>query len=184
MEQLMDRLTIGLFFLKLIRPAGAVISLTLPLTTIACSYGLPDPPGHRMAALQHDAMEEGSHKLAGPKAVDCGRVKISENPKIATDCALTAFKADKPFLVRYDLQGIDSSVAAGLFRAPDGKVYAMSFDGDPMGGGGVSPTRQRFTTELCPQPVNLQVTENGRLNCFPSSDKQKRSIMSPTFSKY
>jgi hypothetical protein len=180
----MDRLTIGLFFLKLTPLAGAGIFFTLLLMTIGCSYGLPGPPNHRMAAMQRDAMEEGSHKLAGTKAVDCGRVKISENPKAATDCALGAFKADKPFLVRYDLQGIDSSVAAGLFRAPDGKVYAMSFDGDPMGGGGVSPTRQRFTTELCPQPVNVQVTENGRLNCFPPSSQQKRSIMSPTFSTY
>jgi hypothetical protein len=174
----MDQLTVGLVFLKLTRLTGAGISFTVLLMMIGCSYRPPDPPNHRNVALPRDAMEEASHKLAGPKAVDCGRVKISENPKPATDCALGAFKASKAFLVRYDLQGIDSSVAAGFLLAPDGKLYSMSFDGDPMGGGGVSPTRQRFTTAICPQPVSLRVTEGGLLNCLLPQAK------TPTFPTY
>jgi hypothetical protein len=134
-------------------------------------------------ASDTDAMEEGSRKLAGPHAVDCGRVGIDKNPKSATDCALSAFNAGKPFRVRYDLQGIDSSVAAGLVLTPGGKLYGMSFDGDPMGGGGVSKERQRFTTIACPKPVHVSVTQSGRLNCFPPS-KSKGDIMSPTFSPY
>jgi hypothetical protein len=134
-------------------------------------------------ASDTDAMEEGSRKLAGPHAVDCGRVGIDKNPKSATDCALSAFNAGKPFRVRYDLQGIDSSVAAGFVLTPGGNLYGMSFDGDPMGGGGVSKERQRFTTIACPKPVHVSVTKSGRLNCFPPS-KSKGDIMSPTFSPY
>jgi hypothetical protein len=130
-----------------------------------------------------DAMEQGSRKLAGPGAINCGRVGVNEDPKTATDCALAAFHAGKPFRVRYDLQGIDSDVAAGLSRAKSGKLYGMFFDGDPMGGGGVSKNRQRFITTLCPNPVHVWVTRDGRLNCFPPS-KSKGNIMSPTFSPY
>jgi hypothetical protein len=164
----MDRPTIGLFLRRLIRFVGTGIPLLL-LMASGCSYILlPDPPNRRRA-LKSDAMEEGSRKLVGTNAVDCGRVTLGKDPKTATDCALNAFRTNRPFRVRYDLRGIDSDVSAGLLRADDGKLYAMSFDGDPMGGGGVSPTNQRFTTELCPQPWNVRVTQNGRLNCFPSS---------------
>src|SRR5258708_29076800 len=69
----------------------------------------------------NDAMEEGSRKLAGPRSVDCGRVGIHQDPKSATDCALSALNAGKPFRVRYDLHSIDSSVAAGLVRPAAGK---------------------------------------------------------------
>jgi hypothetical protein len=179
----MDRPTIALFLRKLIRFVGTGMPLLL-LMASGCSYILlPDPPNRRRA-LKSDAMEEGSRKLVGTNAVDCGRVTLGKDPKTATDCALGAFKADKAFRVPYDLRGIDSSVASGLVRTPDGKLYAMSFDGDPMGGGGISPTRQRFTTAVCPQPVSLRVTEDGLLNCFPPSNEPGEEIKKPTFPSY
>ena len=125
-------------------------------------------------------MEVSSRKLAGPDAINCGRVKIRKDPKVATDCALGAFKENKPFRVRYDLHGIDSAVSEGLLRASDGKLYATSFDGDPMGGGGISQERQRFTSLLCPQPFAVRVRENGRLSCAPPSSRRKK----PTFPVY
>ena len=60
---------------------------------------------------------------------------------------------------------------------------ACLFYGDPMGGGGVSKNRQYFATTLCPDPVHVWVTRDGRLNCFQPS-KSKGDIMSPTFSPY
>ena len=50
----------------------------------------------------------------GKPALNCGLVGIWENPTIASDCALNAFTRRSPFYVRYNLQGIDSEVSAGL----------------------------------------------------------------------
>jgi hypothetical protein len=71
------------------------------------------------------AMDQHLRELAGPEAVDCGRVRVRESPDRATQCA---FKAQKPFYVRYDIQGIDSAVAGGLAAATVEKVYAVEFD--------------------------------------------------------
>jgi hypothetical protein len=133
-------------------------------------------------ALPSDAMEDGSSKLAGPQAIDCGRVGIRKDPKVATDCALSAFSAGKPFRVRYDFQNIDSSVAAGLLRTADGKLYGMIFDSAGMTEGGVSKELRYFITTPCPNPVHVWVTKNGRLNCFPP--RANGNLMSSTFSPY
>lgn len=136
-------------------------------------------------SLGEDAMEQGSRKLAGPNAIDCGRVPASQSPKAATDCALAAFKSQKPFRVRYNLRGIDSNVAAGLAMSPDQKLYAMEFDGDPMGGGGTSPERQLWRKVLCPTPFSVRTTDSGRLTCYPRPEHPaKPDIMSPTFEPY
>jgi len=131
-----------------------------------------------------DAMEKGSRDLAGPQAIDCGRVGINQNPKAATDCALSAFNARKPFHVRYDFKNIDSSVAAGLIRTPDGKLYGMYFDSAGLRESGSSNERLRsFITTACPRPAHVWVTKNGHLNCFTPS-KSNRTFMSSTFSPY
>jgi hypothetical protein len=124
-----------------------------------------------------DAMEKGSRDLAGPQAIDCGRVGIHQSPKAATDCALSAFNAGKPFRVRYDFKNIDSSVAAGLIRTPDGELSGLRESGS-------SNERVRsFITAACPRPVHVWVTKNGHLNCFTAS-KSNRTFMSSTFSLY
>jgi hypothetical protein len=135
-----------------------------------------------VAALSTDAMEKGSRELAGPHSIDCGRVGIHEDPKAATDCALSAFKAGKPFRVRYDLQGIDSDVSAGMLRASTGKVYGVVFDSAGMSNGPKEKPRY-FIATPCPKPVHIFVTKSGRLNCFPPS-KTDGNLMSPTFSPY
>jgi hypothetical protein len=131
-----------------------------------------------------DAMEIGSRKLAGTRAIDCGRVEILESPERATKCGLVAFQQHKPFRVRYNVQGIDSNVAAGLALTEKGNLYEMSFDGDPRGGGGTSPRRQRWSKELCPKPFQVRVTKSGRLTCYSDQPVKNRSIMSPTFEPY
>jgi hypothetical protein len=162
--------------LSLKKPIRFTLTISLLVFPMSCWAGA--------GASSRDAMEEGSRKLAGPKAIDCGRVGIHQDPKLATDCALSAFKAGKPFRVRYDLQGIDSSVAAGLIRTPDGKLYGMVFDSVGMTKSGSPNEKLRyFITTACPKPVHVWVTESGRLNCFPPS-KSKGNLMSPTFSPY
>lgn len=150
----------------------------LPILS-GCSNSVPDLIDNHPKKLLSDAMETGSRKLIGLEATDCGRVQISQSPELANDCALAAFKSGKSFRVRYDLRGIDSVVSEGLLRASDGKIYKMTFDGDPMGGGGISPTRQRFLTIPCPEPVKMRLTEDRHLDCFPPSNPQ-----SPKFSTY
>lgn len=130
-----------------------------------------------------DLLEERMKELA-PGAINCGRVGIRVDPHEASNCAISAFKSKKPFQVRYDLQGIDSSVAVGWVGTADGTVIAISFDGDPMGRGGTSASRQRANEHACPQPVKLFLSPEGRLNCFPPDPNAKRNIMSPTFQAY
>lgn len=131
-----------------------------------------------------DAWERESRTLIGSHATDCGRVRIRANPAIATECALKAFRAGKPFRVRYDLQGIDSAVSAGLVFTPDHNLYALEFDGDPMGQGGTSWSRQRVEQEPCPQPYQLLVDPNGRLNCFQKEAVPPPDVMSPNAESY
>ena len=131
-----------------------------------------------------DAMDRRSMEIAGPLAVQCGRVGIWGNPQRATDCVLRANKEGKEFRVRYDLLGIDSSVAAGLVRSPNGSVYGIEFDGDPQGGGGTHQLRQRVGVFPCPRPVVLRVTAAGRVTCFGPAPGGRGNIMSPTFAAY
>jgi hypothetical protein len=130
-----------------------------------------------------DAWERQSRKLGGPHAVDCGRVRIRSSPDSATQCALNAFHNGKPFRVRYDLQGIDSNVSAGLVYTPEGKMYGLTFDGDPYGQGGTSRSRQRTSQVTCPVPLHLFLNPNCRLNCF-SEDVAPHDVMSPNFESY
>jgi hypothetical protein len=131
-----------------------------------------------------DAWERQSRKLGGPSAIDCGRVRVHGDPAAASKCSLNAFQRRSPFRVRYDLQGIDSNVSAGLVYTPQGELYGLDFDGDPMGQGGTSWSRQRTEKVLCPSPFQLYMNPNGRLNCFGNKAVPPHDIMSPNFESY
>ena len=131
-----------------------------------------------------DAWEKQSRQLGGAQASDCGRVRVRGDPTAASACGLNAFHQGKPFRVRYDLQGIDSNVSAGLVYTPEGKLYGLVFDGDPMGQGGTSWSRQRDEKVLCPSPFHLHTNPNGRLNCFDNEAVPAHDIMSPNFESY
>lgn len=131
-----------------------------------------------------DAMDYRSIRLVGWRGVDCGTVEIDGDPQEATECALQAHNQGKPFRVRYNLQGIDSTVAAGIVRTPDGKLYGLSFDGDPTGGGGTSLFRQRVGQFACPEPIRLWVNPKGRINCFQQQLAPPKNLMSPNFEAY
>ena len=132
--------------------------------------------------LRPDLLEERSQQLAGPSAVVCGRVAPRAESKKATECALAANNAGKPFRVRYDMQGIDSFVAVAFVRLPDGTVEGLSYDSDPAGGGGRA--NEVVGVSKCPAPVHLYATPKGHLTCFPPRATVPRSAMSPTFDPY
>jgi hypothetical protein len=117
----------------------------------------------------HDVMEKRSQDLSGMGGTDCGTVDMQENPQLATKCALRAYSEGKPFRVRYNLMGIDSSAAEGIVGSPGGQVHALTFDGDPAGHEGTSRARQLVGVRSCPMPVHLWVNSEGRLECFPRS---------------
>ena len=168
-------------------PRGSLISMrrrfivilitrtSLALAASVCVLGQKDAQGP-------DLLETRSRQLAGPKAVDCGRVPPRADPRKATDCALTANKARKPFRVRYDMQGIDSFVAVAFVGLPDGSIQALSYDSDPMGGGGRA--HEVVGVRPCPSPVHLSATPKGHLTCFPPRPPAARDVMSPTFDPY
>jgi len=143
---------------------------------------------HRLEVLAlrtcGDDFERQSRALSGSTAEDCGRVRVRRNPASASECALRAFQEGRPFRVRYDLQGIDSDVSAGLVYTPEGKLYAFTFDGDPYGQGGTSWSRQRTEKTLCPAPFQIYVNPNGRLDCFPKDTIKPHDVMSPNWESY
>jgi hypothetical protein len=129
-----------------------------------------------------DLLEQQSKGLAGRDAVDCGRVAIDGDPKVATECALAAQDAGKPFRVRYDIRGVDSFVAVGVVRTPIGTVGALQYDSDPAGGGGRA--HEVVYPKRCPEPVHLWVNPSGRINCFQKESSPPKDVMSPNAEPY
>ena len=115
--------------------------------------------GSRIDALDNELLRDGA------SSVNCGHVGARRDPVPSTDCALTAFRAKKPFHVRYELQGIDSDVAIGWRGTWDGSVTKFDFDGAPIGGGGTSEKWQQVSERNCPKPVRLSRANDGRLRC-------------------
>jgi hypothetical protein len=138
---------------------------------------------YRLALVIGDAMEWKSHYLAGLSSVNCGRVKIREDASSATQCALQAYAKTQPFRVIYDVQGIDSIVAGGIVRTPEGALLALSYDSCPWGCG-FSLLQQRVQVTPCPQPYHLYVNPKGRINCFQPQLSYPRNLMSPNMEPY
>jgi hypothetical protein len=131
-----------------------------------------------------DAMDWRSRWLAGSHSINCGRVRIGQNPNQATKCGLEANAEGRPFRVRYDIQGWDSEVAGGLIRTGDGHLYALCFDGNPSGGGRTSLWGQTVAVAPCPEPTRLYVNPKGRLNCFQAALSYPRGITSANTEPY
>jgi hypothetical protein len=168
------------------RVAIALVSLRLAGlgTILVCNRPAPVPARKMTLAgdSSEDLLEQDSKRLAGPNAVDCGRVGIDADPKVATDCALAAQEAGKPFRVRYDLRGFDSFVAVAIVRSQIGTVGALQYDSDPFGGGGRA--HEVVYPKRCPEPVHLWVNPSGRINCFQKESSPPRNVMSPNAEQY
>ena len=168
---------------------AAVIALVLVVGWVALRgyqfLSVPSSPPD----LGPDVMEREFLALAGPTAIDCGRVEIRQDPSTATGCALNAFERKKAFFVRYDLQGIDSRVSAGLAGNAAGHVFGIEYDSMGWSDEGVRWPSVRskdhhLITTPCPKPVKLRKTASGRLTCFPPDANAKSNIMSPNVDPY
>ena len=85
-------------------------------------------------SVHHDDLLDSTCKrLAGIDATDCGRARFVSDAQV-DKCALKASATKKPFRARYDLRGMDSSVAIGIVGTAGGDLYEVNFDSDPSGG--------------------------------------------------
>jgi hypothetical protein len=134
---------------------------------------------HRVGRVSEDAMDLRSRSLVGADGIDCGRVKVNGDPKMATDCALKAESEGRPFRVRYDIQGIDSEVAGGVVRTPSGDLYGLWFDREvrEVGVG-------HSSEDPCPKPYHLWVNPKGRVNCYQQQLSYPKNAMSPNLEPY
>jgi hypothetical protein len=129
-------------------------------------------------------MDNRLRNLSGDRATDCGRVKIGDNAAEATACVLREFRNGQPFLVRYDVQGIDSEVSIGLV-SDSHAVYTVAFDsfrtsprGLPKGSNLMDGNHNVVLT--CPVPVKLHVTTTGKVTCL-SGGKKALALLGPNF---
>ena len=143
----------------------------------------PQERPSRSAPVPWYSIQSKSRDLAGPESVDCGWVNIGQDPSKATACALGANAKGKSFRIVYQVQGIDSTVAGGIVRTPEGKLLALEFDSCPSGCG-YSETEQSTVVTPCPQPYHLYVNPKGRINCFQPQLSNPKNIMSPNTEPY
>ncbi len=122
-------------------------------------------------------LDDALRKEAGSAAKNCGHVHINDKSEKASQCVLQQFRNHRPFLVRYDLWGVDSEVALGLAGSPD-RVRAFLFDSFGTSREGV-PKNAMFLSDNhvvavpCPAPVELHVSGNGRITCFGQGGEGK-----------
>jgi hypothetical protein len=109
-------------------------------------------------------------KLAGSGATDCGRIGMSGDVQTASNCAMQANDAKKPFYVRYDLPMPDAQMAIATVRTADGKLVSVQYDSKgwekPLEGAKLSADKT-VAVGPCPAPENLRIASSGRVTCFP-----------------
>jgi hypothetical protein len=107
------------------------------------------------SAGSDDAVQQKLVELAGSGATDCGRHEIqaqNDELKKASDCALEAAKARKPFYVGYNMPGMTNAVAGNSA----GKLFAVQIQG--------SATGSQVASGAC--PAELRIASSGRVTCF------------------
>ncbi|MBA3462925.1 MAG: hypothetical protein H0T46_23415 [Deltaproteobacteria bacterium] len=128
----------------MIRPLLLASSLLAACSTTGSGVG--DPASCKIA----DVLEAD---LAGQSTKNCGSLgpqSTTAQFTAAKNCVLAAIESNEPFLVVWDIQGIDSRVARafyGLTTEGGFKVSTVSYDGDPRGGGGEN--HPSTTTSSC-----------------------------------
>lgn len=105
---------------------------------------------HDPGSQPDDASQPGSciiedvlaARISDATPLDCGRLPIDGNDAAflaARSCVLDAIAAHQPFVVLWNIQGIDSRVAGAYLGLDVGgtlTVFRFHYDGDPQGGGG------------------------------------------------
>lgn len=100
-----------------------------------------------------DALESRLQALAGSGATNCGRPNQGSDPKPASDCAMQAAQAKKPFYVAYDMPGLTVGIAGNS----EGKLTTAQAQTGP------SQTEAKVTDYPC--DAELRIAQSGRVTC-------------------
>jgi hypothetical protein len=106
-----------------------------------------------------------ARSLAGPDAVDCGRVALGLSPQAVDRCAVTAMRAGRGFVVEQELRGIDSAVSELFVReGASGAMHRLVFDdGGPNLG-------VRITEQACADPMIVVREGFEQVTCTPTGE--------------
>lgn len=110
--------------------------------------------------------------LAGPGAVNCGRVTRNQDPRGASDCALKAFANKNAFYVSYDEQGWEPGDSFGFAGNSSGNLFFVEYSSwpwpvhaQPEGIDLTEDNHIRFGS--CLKPPMLIKLPRGELSCVP-----------------
>lgn len=125
--------------------------------------------------------ESRFQKVAGPGAIDCGRVGIRKDRTPATACAMHAYKHHKPFYVIYNEQGIDAAVADGVAWNVKDLPYSVEYDSmglesDPPEPDTTMPDGSHTVVMRCSKPLRVYINEEGELDCFKNREMWEQRI--------
>jgi len=127
-----------------------------------------DPADDRVSP---ELLDNRLRTIAGPGALDCGRLPLRSKSKGPATCARDAVKTRKPFFVRFDDFGVDSVVASAMAGDARGNVFfidfdSMGIDSDWHPSGATMPDGFHTKVIPCSQPVRVRVTRSQELTCF------------------
>jgi hypothetical protein len=128
------------------RSAGTSLALTL-LAVFACARG---PSFEEYLSLLNER--------AGTSPKDCGVVRLRQPRSGAARCAQTALEGRTPFMVVFQVQGIDTEIFHGLAVNASGNATWLQWDSDSYGGGHPFITKPWIKKEACSQPVVVDAT--------------------------
>jgi hypothetical protein len=143
--------------------------LIVPLLALVCLAGCKKPATPSAVMKPADVLEEHLRQMAGAGATNCGRVAPGGDVKPASNCAMQANTAKRPFYVGYDLPGGDLGTLTFAFAGnTNGNVYRVEYSPKTwqgqMPGGDLSADKRVFTV-ACSEP--LRVAQSGRVTCAP-----------------
>lgn len=131
----------------------------------ACNKSKAPAGSSATSSGPRDAVQLRLEDYGGGSATDCGRldVRASEaQSKAASDCAVQASQAKRPFYVAYDMPGMVVGVAGNA----DGKLFTVQAQG-------AGPSAA-ITSGECPS--QLRVASSGRVTCFAPGDMGSMSM--------
>jgi len=105
------------------KPLGVFLLATL-LAVPVCHAADPVP----------EALSSKLKSLAGPSSKDCGSVSLHESPDAAISCAQEAASSGKAYRLAVEFQGPDSVAWQGAARDEQGKLWALFYESDVLGG--------------------------------------------------
>lgn len=137
---------------RIMRTNSAVLLLAAMVALTGCNQTSSAP------AKPKDAVEQKLMESAGGGATNCGRlgVQADRELKTASDCAMQAAQAKKPFYVAYDMPGMTVGIAGNA----QGQLFTVQAQGQTGA--------QALASGSC--PAQLRVASSGRLTCFAPGD--------------